>query len=387
MSQPKNSVLLDVIKNSGPGGTLIWKNPEEDFNTSSTLIVAESEVALFFKDGVIEQTFEAGKYQLSTDNYPFIRNLLQKLTGGVNAFHCKVYFVRKADTLELLWGTNTPIQVRDPVYKLQTTVKAHGSYSIRVANAKQFLIKLVGNNIVDFTPDDLNAKFKMMFAQTIKSSIARYMMQSGQEILGICSFQDELAEALTPKLSESFEEYGLEIVNFYIGSIDIPDDDRNRQILEHAFARRAEINTLGQDWNRVQSADLLRDLANNQGGAGDTAGLGAGLGLGMASGTAFGQMAQQFTNPSDTSSPQSVACPHCKAMNAAGAKFCGECGEKMQAPSSLVCTNCQAELSSNANFCGQCGQKVLPKKINCTNCNAELEGTAKFCTECGTKQN
>ena len=34
----------------------------EDFNYGSQLIVAESEEALFFKDGIIESTFEGGKY-------------------------------------------------------------------------------------------------------------------------------------------------------------------------------------------------------------------------------------------------------------------------------------------------------------------------------------
>ena len=31
----------DVIKNSGNGDLLIWRQPEEDFNTNSTLIVLE----------------------------------------------------------------------------------------------------------------------------------------------------------------------------------------------------------------------------------------------------------------------------------------------------------------------------------------------------------
>ena len=37
----------DVIKNSGPGELLIWRQPEEDFNTNSTLIVMPGEEAIF----------------------------------------------------------------------------------------------------------------------------------------------------------------------------------------------------------------------------------------------------------------------------------------------------------------------------------------------------
>lgn len=33
----------DVIKNTGPGELLIWRQPEKDFNTNSTLIVMPGE--------------------------------------------------------------------------------------------------------------------------------------------------------------------------------------------------------------------------------------------------------------------------------------------------------------------------------------------------------
>lgn len=45
----------DVIKNTGPGELLIWRQPEEDFNTNSTLIVMPGEEAIFIKGGNIEE--------------------------------------------------------------------------------------------------------------------------------------------------------------------------------------------------------------------------------------------------------------------------------------------------------------------------------------------
>ncbi len=44
----------DVIKNSGAGDLLIWRQPEEDFNTNSTLIVMPGEAAIVVNGGVIE---------------------------------------------------------------------------------------------------------------------------------------------------------------------------------------------------------------------------------------------------------------------------------------------------------------------------------------------
>ena len=67
--------IIDVIKNTGKGDYLIWRQPEEDFNTKSKLIVMPGEMAIFVDGGNIVQTFEEGTYELNTNNYPFISRL------------------------------------------------------------------------------------------------------------------------------------------------------------------------------------------------------------------------------------------------------------------------------------------------------------------------
>ena len=67
--------------------------------------------AIFIKGGTVEQTFENGTYKLSTENYPFISRLRNAFTGGISTFNCVVYFVRKAHSEEILWGTDSPIHV------------------------------------------------------------------------------------------------------------------------------------------------------------------------------------------------------------------------------------------------------------------------------------
>ena len=137
----------DVIKNTGPGDLLIWRQPEEDFNTNSTLIVMPGEEAIFVKGGNVEQIFEDGTYKLSTENYPFISRLRNAFTGGISTFNCVVYFVRKAHSVEIRWGTDSPIQVRDKLLGIATKLKARGSYKIQIGNPAKFLEKLIGSNI------------------------------------------------------------------------------------------------------------------------------------------------------------------------------------------------------------------------------------------------
>ena len=48
-----------------------------------------------------------------------------------------------------------------------------------------------------------------------------------------------------------------------------------------------------------------------------------------------------------------------------------------------ACPNCGNAVEPNAKFCGNCGQK-LDVQRHCTNCGAALQANAKFCGECGT---
>ena len=303
----------DVIKNSGPGELLIWRQPEEDFNTNSTLIVNPGEEAIFIKGGTVEQVFENGTYKLSTENYPFISRLRNAFTGGISTFNCVVYFVRKAHSVEIRWGTDSPIQVRDKMLGIATRLKARGSYKVQIDNSVKFLEKLVGNNIPMQLQEELSKYFISEFQSKIKSVIARAVNESNTELLGIDARLDELSNTIQPFMQEILNDYGLKCVSFVVSSIDIDDDElrlRYDEIgmdtiekMRNAQADKAVIGVLGDDWARLQASKILGDLANNQ-GAGGVAASGAGLGMGIGAGSVFGSMAQQMFAPMNNAFPQ-----------------------------------------------------------------------------------
>lgn len=71
---------------------------------------------------------------------PAIRNAF---TGGVSTFNCVVYFVRKADSQEIRWGTETPIQVRNKVWGIRTDTKVRSAYKVRIENPVTFKITVM----------------------------------------------------------------------------------------------------------------------------------------------------------------------------------------------------------------------------------------------------
>ncbi|MBR0132527.1 MAG: SPFH domain-containing protein [Lachnospiraceae bacterium] len=304
----------DVIKNTGPGELLIWRQPEEDFNTNSTLIVMPGEEAIFIKGGTVEQTFENGTYKLSTENYPFISRLRNALTGGISTFNCVVYFVRKADSQEIIWGTDSPIQVRDKVWGVRTDARVRGAYKVRINNPSKFLEKLIGNNIPYQFQDDLNKYFRNEFQGKIKASVSKFLNSLEQELIGIDAYLDELSAKVEPFINEALEDYGLKCVKFSLSGLDIDttkyDTIDTSQIELIARQRgyqgdKAGLDILGFDWGRVQGVNVLRDMANNP-GAGGVAAAGASMGMGIGAAGAFGSIAQQVFAPANNGfAPQS----------------------------------------------------------------------------------
>jgi len=261
-----------------------------DFNTNSVLIVNPGESAIFIKNGEIVQEFDNGRYELSTENYPFLSNLRNLLSGGQSVYTSEIYFVRKALSNEILWGTDSPIQLRDPVQTLQTSVRGRGSYKVTVGNAGLFISKLSGN-VREFTPEDLDYYFYSQFQQKIKSAIATALKNSHEEILGVCSRLEEFANVLTPVIAQILEDYGLNLQSFNIHALDIPDDDPNRQKLEDAYVRSRELNILGDNYRLVKGMEIIQNIANNP-NSGGLAGAGAGLGMGMAAGSVIGEISK-----------------------------------------------------------------------------------------------
>ncbi len=288
----------DVIKNTAPGELLIWRQPEEDFNTNSTLIVMPGEEAIFIKGGNVEQVFESGTYKLSTENYPFISRLRNAFTGGISTFNCVVYFVRKADSREIRWGTETPIQVRDKVWGVRTDARVRGAYKVRIENPAKFLEKLIGNNVPLQFQGELDKYFASEFQGKIKSAVSKFLNALEQELIGIDAYMDELSEKIEPYIDEVVSEYGLKCVKFSLAGLDV--DTTKYDQMDESVMKRQELGILGDDWGRVKGVEVLKDLANNPGTSG-VAAAGAELGVGIGAAGAFSSIAQQVFTPAQSS--------------------------------------------------------------------------------------
>ena len=444
--------IAEIIKYEGDNSTFIWKHPCEDFNTTTQLIVHESQEAILFMNGQALDLFGPGRYTLETQNIPKLGKLLNRTTGGETPFHCEVYFINKTEQMSIKWGTDSKVRFIDPLTGVPLEIGASGEMNLKVSDSRKLLIKLVGTmkgiaweaSREGFTKS-LTDSFKPLISTAVKTNLASAMKQSEIDILEIDERLEELSGALREKLIPGFEDYGLTIPEFYVTTVVLPENDPNfkkirelhtisfqkkmveasreieleRQTTETEIAKREAERELIKAQTEAQAAkmagfaeaevmaakgitekeyvqaDVQKAFAEGLGNMGSGGGTGGGmmgdivgLGVGLQAANAMsGQLGGIFNGfaGGNNEAPQQagVKCANCGNTLPQNAKFCLECGTKVEnlAENEMICPAC-GKKTTKGKFCMECGASLI---VKCTKCGAEIPTGAKFCLECGEK--
>ena len=107
-----------------------------------------------------------------------------------------------------------------------------------------------------------------------------------------------------------------------------------------------------------------------------------GLGIGMQAVGAVGEKMNGIFSGTNTDTNSDVKCAKCGSVLPANAKFCLECGAKVEtSDDSIICPSC-GEKTPRGKFCISCGATLIRK---CPQCGVEITNNGKFCLECGAK--
>lgn len=216
--------LVNIIKYEGDNTTFVWKHPKTDFNTMSQLIVHENQEAVFFKNGQSLDLFESGKYTLSTENIPILRNFINIPTDGKTPFHCEVYFINKTHQMAVKWGTDSQVQYMDPTYKFPLQIGASGEMVLSVCDSKKLLVKIVGTENI-LTQEGLVRKFRSFLMSKVKPYIANAMQNATYSIFEVDSHMAEFSNDLQNMLVPDFKDYGISLEKFFVTTIAKPESD------------------------------------------------------------------------------------------------------------------------------------------------------------------
>lgn len=159
------------------------------------------------------------------------------------------------------------------------------------------------------------------------------------------------------------------------------------------FSEAAVMHAQGYNKKDIIQADVQKAFAEGMGNMGssgggsgggmmsDIVGLGVGLQAAGAMSGQLGDMFKGFTSPNESAS--AAVCPKCGNKLPANAKFCLECGTKVEsvAGDEIICPSCGGK-TPKGKFCVQCGVPLVNK---CPKCDADVPTGGKFCLECGEK--
>ena len=233
--------IADIIKYEGDNTTFIWKHPCEDFNTTTQLIVHESQEAIFFLNGQALDLFGPGRYTLETQNIPLLRKIINIPTDGKTPFHCEVYFINKTEQMAIKWGTDSRVQYVEPTYKFPISIGASGEMALSVNDSRKLLVKLVGTERV-LERTQLVTFFRAFLMTRVKTYIAQEMKSSAINIFEIDENLEAFSDALKARLLDDFADYGVTLNRFFVTTIVKPDGDpQYEKFKELHFRQYADI--------------------------------------------------------------------------------------------------------------------------------------------------
>lgn len=388
--------IADIIKYEGDNSTFIWKHPCEDFNTTTQLIVHESQEAIFFLNGQALDLFGPGRHTLETQNIPLLRRIINIPTGGETPFHCEVYFINKTEQMAIRWGTDSKVQYVEPTYKFPISIGASGEMALSVDDSRKLLVKLVGTERI-LERQHLTTYFRSILMTKVKTYMAQTMRADAINIFEIDESLDTFSADIKERLIPDFLDYGVELKRFYVTTIVKPDGDPQyekfkelhfRQYADIAEAQlqqkvgvieqQTEAQKLviesqaiaqkriqeGYTYQQERGYDVAEKAAQNE-GVGEFANMGIGLGMMTGVGGTLGGMVGGAVTDAFAGAMNPL-----QTVTQAANKFCDQCG---------------AELTPGAAFCDECGSPQASPDV-CAKCGFKFQKPGKFCPRCGTKR-
>lgn len=302
--------VMESIQRATDTNTLIYLDPQVDFNTNSVVTVAPNEQVIFIKNGEFYGTLPSGRHEIKSENYPFLSRIRNMLTGGMSTFTCQVYHVNTSEQ-NVGWGTSSAIEIQDfflggGVIGVPTLIRGAGEFRVRFNiredddASKQTFMRLMGDKS-SYTSNDLSMLFRAQISQEISDVVGKTLEERSMQrsINAISSQLKDFSKELKPIFDELFVDYGLELVNFSFYNLTIDETEERKKYLDRLIAAAHT-----GSYDKAVQQELLKDVAINP-AAGGIASAGAGLGMGMAAGNAFAQMATTaFSQPQQPQAPQ-----------------------------------------------------------------------------------
>jgi membrane protease subunit (stomatin/prohibitin family) len=271
--------FIDVIQSTEESdGALAWRFPMSgmEIQNGATLVVRESQMALFVNEGKVADVFGPGTYTLNTQTLPVLTYLKNWDKLFESPFKSDVYFFSTRQQIDQKWGTPQAITIRDADFGA-VRLRAFGNYSFRLADPKLFHTEISGTR-ESYGTADLDGQLRGLVLQNISNAIA----SSGIAFLDLAANQLSFAQALSTQLRPEFAKLGLTLEGMTVQNVSLPEE--LQKIMDQKIGMGMVGNDMGKfmQYQTAQAIPKFAESAGQGGGVvGDALGLGAGVALGQ----------------------------------------------------------------------------------------------------------
>lgn len=347
------------------------KASDNIISSGSGIAVADGQCMMIVEQGkVVEVCAEPGEYTFDASTEPSIfagslgqgilntfKTIGRRFTfGGDTGKDQRVYYFNTKEIIDNKFGTPNAVLFRVVDTKvnldIDVSLRCNGLYSYKIVDPLLFYTNVCGNVEKEYLREEIDDQLRTEFVSALAPSLGKL---SALEIRPnqIVTHMRELEEAINTELKEKWAETrGLEVVSIAMNPPTLPPEDAEliKSIQKNAVLRDTSMAaaTLTQ-----AQADALKTAAGNENGA-----MMGFMGMGMAANAGANLNTQQLY-----------------AMAQA---------QKEQDPKDGWKCSCGAV--NTGNFCSNCGSKKTDGGF-CSNCGTKVEAGAKFCHECGNKLN
>jgi membrane protease subunit (stomatin/prohibitin family) len=301
--------LIEVIEwLNDTEDVIVWRFPDEDhqIKMGARLTVREGQAAVFMNEGQLADVFAPGLYTLTTQNMPVMTTLRSWKYGFESPFKADVYFVSTRNFLDLKWGTQNPIMMRDPDLGV-VRLRAFGTYGIRVTNPGAFMKQVVGTEGC-YTTEEIEGQLRSMLVSALSNMLGTSRVAALDLAANYKNMGDQAVKAIEPE----FQTYGISLSRLVIENISLPPE------VEKMLDTRSQMGLVGDmgRFTQFQTAQAIPEAARS-GGAGGFTGMGVGVAVGQ-------QMAGAMTaGLAQSKADQAAPTPQAQVSG----KFCSQCGK------------------------------------------------------------
>jgi membrane protease subunit (stomatin/prohibitin family) len=296
--------------------TLVYRYPfyNKQIKMGATLIVRESQKAIFVDQGKIADIYAPGTYKLTTENMPILTTLRYWTHGFNSPFKTDIFYFNTRQFVDLKWGTPNAVTVKDPDLGA-LRIRAFGVYTFRASDPEKVMKQISGTEAAYKV-----SRIEGQLRQTIVSKFSDFFAESKVPFVDAAANLNEFSDKLKIVVAPEFEQFGLELDRFVIENISVPPE------IEKILDKKAGMKHVGSDvdaYTKFQIGDSIKDAAQSAGGA---AGAGVGAGMGFAMGDSI---LKSMKSKEGEPSKIMVKCTKCDALNSEQAKFCSQCGASL----------------------------------------------------------